>query len=175
MVSSRERFLLNILSWIVAVVALSFLSAATLEKRAGLRGKINQLERQIPQFSAHAAGEVQLRARRQRLQAELEAERNHYYQAGQIDPYRFGILIRDLLVGSRLQIKRYQTLEVGKQILLEFSLEGSVLDLMKFLEAVSKSGKHWSMPFLSINARGDTGVVDAVFRIGYETLEPLGS
>lgn len=173
--SRRERFLLNILSWIVAAVALGFLSAATLDKQAGLRGKIQKLERQIPQLSSHAAGEAQLRARRQLLQAELEAERNHYYEAGQIDPYRFGILIRDLLVGSRLQIKRYQTLEVGKQILLEFSVEGSALDLMKFLEAVSNSGKHWSMPFLSVNARGGTGAVDAVFRIGYETLEPLGS
>jgi len=46
---------------------------------------------------------------------------------------------------------------------------------MKFLESVSNSGKHWSMPFLSVNARGGTGAVDAVFRIGYETLEPLGS
>jgi hypothetical protein len=46
---------------------------------------------------------------------------------------------------------------------------------MRFLEAVSASGKHWSMPFLSINARRGGGAVEAVFRIGYETLEPLDS
>ena len=64
---------------------------------------------------------------------------------------------------------------MGKQILLEFSVEGSALDLMKFLETVSKSKKRWTMPFLSLNTRGETGAVDAVFRIGYETLEPLDS
>jgi len=174
-VSRRERVLLNVLLWVVAAVALGFLSAAILEKRAGLRGKIEQLERQIPQFGARASGEAQLHARRDRLEAELAAESGYYYESGQIDPYRFGIRVRDLLVANRLEIKRFQTLEVGKRILLEFSVAGSAQDVMKFLEAVSKSNKLWAMPFLSINARGQTGVVDAVFRIGYETLEPLGS
>lgn len=173
--SRREKLLLNILLWIVAAVVLGFLAAATLEKRAGLREKIDRLEKQMPQFSAHVASEARLRARKEQLQAELEVERSHYYEVGQMDPYRFGILVRELLVKNRLRIERYQTLEVGRQILLEFSVEGSALDLMKFLEAASTSGKHWSMPFLSINAQRGGSAVEAVFRIGYETLKPLGS
>jgi len=174
-VSRREKLLLNILAWIVALVVLGFLSAAVLEKRAGLREKIDRLEKQIPQFSAQLSSEASLRARKESLQAELVAERGHYYEAGRMDPYRFGILVREILVKNRLRIERYQTLEVGKQILLEFSVEGSGPDFMKFLQAVSLSAKHWSMPFLSINARSGAGALKAIFRIGYESLEPLGS
>jgi len=174
-VSRREKLLLNLLAWVVAAVVLGFLGAAELEKRAGLREKITQLEKQIPQYGAHLSGEELLEARRQSLERELEAERSHYYEPGRMDPYRFGTLVREALVANRLRIERYQTLEAGKRMLLEFSVAGSALDLMRFLEAVSASEKYWSMPFLSINARQAGGAVEAVFRIGYETLEPLDS
>jgi hypothetical protein len=175
MLSKREKVLVNVLLWVVALVVLGFLFAATLERRSGLREKISGLEKQIPQFDAHAASEAQLAARKRELQSELSSERSHFYEEGQIDPYHFGILVRDLLVANHLSIKQYQTLNPGKQVLLEFSVTGDDLDVVKFWQAVSGSAKYWSVPYLSIDARAGSGNVDAVFRIGYETLASLGS
>jgi hypothetical protein len=167
--------LLNILVWVVVLVVLGFLTTGTLQRRAGLRDKIALLEKQIPQFTARAADGEALRAQRQRLEEDLAAERDHYYEAGRIDPYRFGIVVRELLLARRLRILKYQTLESGQRTLLEFAVEGSALELMSFLQAVSKSEKYWSISFLSISARRGNGEVEAVFRVGYETLEPLDS
>ena len=89
-----------------------------------------------------------------------------------MDPYRFGIIIRDLLLRDGLAISRYQTQEVMGKNLLEFAVSGNAMSLARFLQRVSDSPKQWSMPFVSISA-GERGKVQAVFRIGYESIDQV--
>jgi hypothetical protein len=90
-----------------------------------------------------------------------------------MDPYRFGIIIRDLLLRDGLEISRYQTQEVTGEVLLEFAVSGSAIGLTRFLQRVSSSAKLWSMPFLSVSSQGGKGRVQAVFRIGYERIDEV--
>jgi hypothetical protein len=89
-----------------------------------------------------------------------------------MDPYRFGIIIRDLLLRDGLAISRYQTQEVMGENLLEFAVSGEAMGLARFLRRVSQSKKLWSVPFLSVTA-GQRGKVQAVFRIGYESIDEV--
>jgi hypothetical protein len=56
--------------------------------------------------------------------------------------------------------------------LLEFAVSGNALGLARFLQRVSGSPKRWTVPFLSITA-GERGKVQAVFRIGYESIDEV--
>src|SRR5690606_19457982 len=56
--------------------------------------------------------------------------------------------------------------------LLEFAVSGSALGLACFLEKVLESPKLWTVPFLSISA-GEGGEAQAVFRIGYESIDEV--
>jgi hypothetical protein len=56
--------------------------------------------------------------------------------------------------------------------LLEFAVSGSALGLARFLQRVSESPKLWSIPFVSISA-GERGRIQAVFRIGYESIDKV--
>ncbi len=171
--SRREKVLLNVLLWVVAAAILGVLAWLELEKSAETRGQAAVMEEQIRRFSERAGDETELEGRRQRLVQALEAERQRFYGAGEMDTYGFGIIIRDLLVAGGLEISRYQTVEVGQSTYLEFSVAGSALELARFLQRVSASEKYWSVPFLSISNRSADGNVQSVFRITYEKIDGL--
>jgi len=71
-------------------------------------------------------------------------------------------------VANGLEINRYQTMEVGKNAFLEFSVRGNALGFALFLKSVSLSDKYWHLPSVSINSRSGNGVINSVIRIGYE-------
>ena len=111
-----------------------------------MEAHVRKLESEAP--DARLLGE-----RRERLRGELEEERRRLYAPGEMDPYRFGLIVRDLLVAEGLQIDRYQTLEAGKRTLLEFAVRGEARGMLAFLRRVSLSEHTWSVPYLSIGAR----------------------
>ncbi len=169
--SKREKLLLNVLLWIVITAILGVLFFIEKERKDELESKIGLMEGQIQKFSTRAADEGQLEVQKERLIAVLEEEKRRFYKTREMDPYRFGIIIRDLLVSNNLVIKRYQTLEIGESMVLEFSVTGDGLDYTRFLESLSSAEKYWSVSFLSINARGGGGEVSSVFRVSYETID----
>jgi hypothetical protein len=96
---------------------------------------------------------------------------DRYYQESEMDPYKFGILIKDLLTSKGLTISKYQTIDTKDLILLEFSVIGDALGFSEFLESVSLSDKYWSIPYLTINANNRNGRIQAVFRITYGMID----
>jgi hypothetical protein len=165
----RETLLLHVLVWAVVAAAAGIGISLQLERRAEARQKIAALREQAGRFGARAADQQALSRRKQQLAQALERDRARHYTVQEMDPYRFGIIIRDLLRRDGLQISRYQTQEVMGENLLEFAVSGDALGLARFLQRVSQSPKRWSVPFLSA-AAGQRGKVQAVFRIGYESI-----
>lgn len=139
-------------------------------RRAEIRQQVALMEAHVRKLEQDAPDERLLVERGGRLQGELEQERRRLYAPGEMDPYRFGLIVRDLLVAEGLQIDRYQTLEAGKRTLLEFAVRGEARGMLAFLRRVSLSERTWSVPYLSIGARGETGMVQSVFRIHYAQL-----
>ena len=172
MLNKREVLLLHALAWVVAAAAAGIGFYLQLERRAEAAQRIGALSEQIGQLGARAADQEALARRKQELTQALVGGQSRYYAAQEMDPYRFGIIIRDLLLRDGLAISRYQTQEVMGESLLEFVVSGSAMGLARFLQRVSDSPKQWSIPFLSISA-GERGKVQAVFRIGYESIDKV--
>jgi hypothetical protein len=172
MLSKREILLLHVLLWAVAAAAAGIGFYLQLERRAEARQKIAALREQVGKFGARAADKEQLAREKEQLTRELERDQGRYYAALEMDPYRFGIIIRELLLRDGLAISRYQTQEVLGENLLEFAVSGNALGLARFLQRVSESPKRWSVPFLSVTA-GQRGRIQAVFRIGYESIDEV--
>ncbi len=172
MLSKRETLLLHVLVWAVVAAAAGIGFYLQLERRAEARQKVATLREQVGKFGARAADQESLSRQKEQLSRELEQDRGRYYTAQEMDPYRFGIIIRDLLRRDGLEISRYQTQEVMGENLLEFAVSGNAPGLTRFLQRVSQSPKRWSVPFLSVTA-GQRGKVQAVFRIGYESIDQV--
>jgi hypothetical protein len=172
MLSKREALLLHVLVWAVAAAACGIGFYLQLERRAEARRQVAALREQVGRFGARANDQQSLSRRKEQLARELEQDRGRYYTAQEMDPYRFGIIIRDLLRRDGLEISRYQTQEVMGENLLEFAVSGDALRLARFLQRVSQSPKLWSVPFLSVTA-GQRGRIQAVFRIGYESIDEV--
>jgi hypothetical protein len=171
MLSKRERALVHILVWTLAAVAFLLFGYSQLAGRREVSSSIALMEEQLARFNKKAVSASELAGRKEQLEAELAELRKRFYGKEEIDLYGFGASVRDLLVSSGLQINRYQTLELSEQTYLEFSVAGSAYGLVRFLQQVSVHPKHWSIPYLSINARGGDGSVQALFRIGYEQID----
>lgn len=170
MLNKRERLLLNVLVWVAIAAVFGVFTFFEGMKRIELRERIALIEEQMRRLQVKLPSRAELSETKKHLQVELKGLQSRFYLEEQMDPYQFGSVIRELLVHEGLSIKRYQTLEVGEDTLLEFSVSGDALGFFRFLEKISRSEKFWSVPFVSINARGGAGRIDSVVRIGYETI-----
>jgi hypothetical protein len=166
MLSRLERILLNVLLWVFLAAGGSVLFLSQIQRSRELAGKAVLLRNQLQHLATSPGDITELEPRKQQLQSALEAMRKKYFEPGEMDPYRFALLVRNLLVSNHLAINRYQTLDTGQRTLLEFSVAGDSLDFVQFLQQVSGAEKYWSVPFLSLSATD--GRVQSVFRITYE-------
>ena len=141
-----------------------------IEKVIGLNKDITMSEMQIQQLQQTMPDAASLEKENELLLSEIDGLQNKFYRDTEIDPYKFGILVRDLLSSEKLSISKYQTIETKEAFLLEFNVTGDALDFAKFLEQVSLADKYWSINTLTINADKINGRVQAVFQITYETI-----
>ena len=170
MLSRRERALVHVLLWTAAAAALVLFGYSRISGRAEASNSIARMEQQLLGFEQRGGSASDLNRCKQKLEAELAGLRSRFYGEGEMDLYGFGASVRDLLLSSGLAISRYQTLETGGRTYLEFAVSGSAHALVSFLLEVSGRSKYWSIPYLSVNARGGGASVQALFRIGYEQI-----
>jgi hypothetical protein len=173
MLNKREVLLVHVLIWVVVAGAFGIGLFLLLERRSDTLRKIRSLSEQVSKSAGRMADEGELARQKEQLSRTLALDRSGFYTALEMDPYRFGIIIRDLLLRDGLEIGRYQTLEGSGDNLLEFSVTGDALGLARFLQRVSGSPKRWHIPYLAVNAPGEKGKVQAVFRIGYEKIDEM--
>ncbi len=166
----RERFLVTLLGWAIALAVLGALILHERGRAAEAQARAVLLEQQVRRLAGKVPQAGDLTGRIERARRALELERGRFYAPGEMDPYRFGALIRERLVSRGLRIDRYQTLEPQKGSLLEFSVQGDALALVSFFREVSLADKYWSIPFVSVSVKGPQGLVQSVFRIQYEQI-----
>jgi len=169
--SKRERVLLHVLIAIFTLVAVGFYFTIKTEQMISLQQKIDMLERRMQKVTVNSPDGKNLQEKKALLSDRIRIENEKYYHRDDMDPYQFSIVIRNLLSANELSIKKYQTIEFTDHTSLEFSISGSVLGLIEFLKAVSSADKYWNISFLTLDARKGDGVVDAIFRIHYETVD----
>jgi len=169
---SRER---TILIWILIIaVSLSAVSVFVfigLERYSLATERVEKYENQIRLIAQELLSEKTLLERREMLLESVKEEKRYFYTQAEMDPYAFGILVKDILTSLKLDLTRYQTIESGKGAFLEFNLSGDVLNVIEFLRKVSDSQKYWSVPYLVVKMRPGGNSSDVVLRIGYEVVD----
>lgn len=169
----RESILVSVLAGVLIAAAAVTAFILQMERRSEVRQRIAVMEGELAKLSERGGDEAALRLRRDLLVAERALERQRFYQVQEMDTYRFGAIVRAVLIREGLQISRYRTLEASHRTLLEFTVSGSALETARFLRRVTDSERVWIVPVLSIDAHGATGELRSVFRIGYETIDAV--
>ena len=169
----RESILVSVLAGVLVAAAALTAIVLQLERRGEVRQRITVMEKELARLSERGGDEAALRRERDLLLAERSREREWLYEAREMDTYRFGAIVRALLIREGLRISRYRTLEVSRQTFLEFTVSGSALETARFHKRVTDSERLWIVPVLSIDAHGAAGELRSVFRIGYETIAPV--
>ncbi len=141
-----------------------------IEKVIRLNENIALSEMQIQQLQKTMPDRSSLQEEEEQLLREIDALQNKFYNDKEIDPYKFVILLRDLLSSRNLNISKYQTIETKDVFLLEFSVTGDALNFAEFLEQVSYADKYWSINTLTINADKISDLVQAIFQATYKTI-----
>ena len=167
----REAVLVRVLAAVLAAAAVGAVFALQLQRRADVRARIAAMSVELQNLRARDVDPAGLDRQRGALAAEVAFEQERFYREQEMDPYRFGTLVRSRLIGEGLAISRYRTLETSGRTFLEFTVSGSALGLSRFLRHVTESDHVWVVPSLSIDSRGTAGEVRSVFRIGYETID----
>ena len=142
-----------------------------MEEMRSLKAKIATLESQTRKLHGRLPDKNSLQSRKEYLIDAIAEEEQRYYTQKEMDPYRFSIIVRKNLLASNLEIHKYQTVEAKDRVYLEFSLSGSALNLMNFLEYASTFEKYWYIPYLSIDAKKGTGTISSILRMHYETID----
>jgi len=173
MLNKREELLLQIMVWTIIAAVFGVALFFQLVRSSETKKDIALFEQQLARWSAQPGSVDDLLTRKDTLLADLSELETRFYAPEDMDPYRFGILVRDLLATHRLEISRYQTIERGNDTVLEFAVRGDALNLIEFLEQVARQPRCWSVSFLSIWTQKESGLINAVFRVGYEVLDAV--
>jgi hypothetical protein len=171
MLNDRERRLLALLAATVAAAVLAVALGLGMERLRAARDQAEKLRAVISKLEAALPSGEEEASRVDGLEADLAAAKSRFYAPVEMSPYAFGTLVKNTLVSLGMTVIRYQVVDFEGRKDLEFSVSGPVRSLVLFLEGVSEAEKLSSIPSLAMTVREGTDVVDAVFRIGYETLD----
>jgi D-alanyl-D-alanine dipeptidase len=169
--TKREKLLLRLLVGAVACGALFVSLGLGIERLKAAREKETRYRAQNEKLAQSLPAEADITVLRDRLKAELEEGKRHFYTSQQMDPYTFGTLIRKKLAAQAIVVDRYRVVELKGKSGLEFSVSGTPRSLILFLKEVSESEKYWTISSLTLTTRDNGETMDAVLRIGYETLD----
>jgi hypothetical protein len=137
------------------------------ERLCAARASAARLEEQIRELHQALPRQEQLAAQRDALREDVQHRAARFYSPEEIDPYAFGVAVRERLAARGIAVQRYQTVDVGGRSYLEFSASGSARALVLFLRDVSQAAKLWAIPSLTVTVRAPGGTVDIFFRIGH--------
>jgi len=167
-VTRQRRILLGLLAASAALAALgsfAFVQADRLrtagEQVAFLRKQYVKLQ---PDPQTEQSG---LQDRIQELKRAETAELARYYDAGEMDLYRFGGMVNALLARHRISVQRVRTVTEAAPSVLELSARGTSSSFMAFLSDVSASPRYWTIPYLHIQSPSGDGTVTCELQIGY--------
>ena len=171
MITRTTRRLLMILLAAVFAAAFGIGLELTLERLSAARQKVARYESDIARLRLALAPEADLVMERDKLRAGIAARASRFFTVDSVTPYTFGELVKQKLASLSLKVLRYQVVELKGRSLLEFSVTGSAKGMVIFLHDVSHQDKYWSIPSLTITAHPGGGMVDMVFRTGYEMVD----
>jgi len=167
-VTRTRRILLALLGATALCAALGSFLYVQLDRIRVMDEQAAILRRQYIKLPADArTGQAGLEQRITELgQAESE-ELARYYSAGEMDLYRFGSTVNAMLARRGITVERVRTVTGASAPVLELSVRGSSLALMRFLSDVAARPKYWTIPYLHVQASSGSRTVTCEMQAGY--------
>lgn len=172
MIDKQRRLLLTFLGFSLFACALAVYLFDTLGRLREVDERIAASRKKIERLQAGMQPVAGLQARQDRLVVVLKGEEARRYRPAEMDLYRFGLQVGRLLERHGLEVGRCIAVDEKPSPVLEYSVRGSILSFLRFLQAAQAGDHDWSLPLLSIKRVKEPGSeVDVVFRIGYEQIQ----
>jgi Tfp pilus assembly protein PilO len=166
----ERRVLLVLLAASVLAAILGSLLYAGLDRLRTVDDEIQVLTKQYAKLSAgETVGLPDLQRGMRELKQAEDAELRRYYEAGEMDLYRFGGAVNTLLARQGIVVDDFRTLSGSNGSVLELTARGTSTSFMAFLSDVSSAPKYWTIPYLHVQSRSGDGSVSCEFQIGYMT------
>jgi hypothetical protein len=162
--------LYRLLVGIVACTVIVYI-AVRLVELVSLKRMLAERKKMIEELLLKIPDEDSLLEKRERLRNTNDTERGMFYRRGEMDENMFGILIQDLLIDKEIDIERFRTVGKSGADCLEFSVSGLGASFIEFVHTASSNDKYLCIPYLKITADDEEGIIKAVFRITYETVD----
>jgi len=150
-----------------AVAYIAVMAADVVSLRRSIAGKKEVIEDLLAKTPSEAA----LLQKRELLRNEYGSVNAMFYRQEEMDDIAFGLLMRELLHEKNISIERFRKAGTAGGGYFEISVSGPGTAVFDFLRAVSSNDKYLNIPYIQITADGERGVIKAVFRITYETID----
>jgi hypothetical protein len=175
MLSEKEKKLITLLTIVTAICVCGLFLFIRVNDLIFTNAAITKDEANIKQQSKDLIDLDTLNEKIKALDNKIVYERNKFYKPDEIDIASFSLRVKAAIQQSGLKEQSYKTVETNKTIMLEFQVSGNSFNLARFLEAVSKAEKYWTVTELYVKqARSGRGNVDLPLRIAYETSRQNG-
>jgi hypothetical protein len=171
MVDRKRRVLLLLLAAAAAIVASGIFVSEGAGRLTAARADAARYEARIAGLRGSLPTSAGGADAREALAEEIAARRARLYGPDEMNPWSFGALVKSTLSSLGVSVLRYQVVVVKGTPYVEFTANGSARAFVTFLRGVSDNGKAWIIPSMSLTLREGTDSADAVFRIGYATVE----
>ncbi len=153
--------------WAVAAIALIAAGAERLASFNRVRLENASKEDQLAAAAELAAKASLLEHEQSALQERVEFETRQLFAQDEMDAYRFGILINNLLESSGAEVTSTKMIESGGRTILEYIFQGPNPGIIQFLRKVALYEKRLDVPYLSLGTQSDGARMYAVMRISY--------
>ena len=169
MTNVRKALLTSLVLLIIGIAGVSFLTSFQ-QKKDDIREKTEAARTLISQSIQHVNMRDALLTEKEQLMEEVQSAEARFYREDEIDEYSFGLELISLFQSMDLTVVQYHTVMEKEHTLLEYTLNGSIVNTLTLLKAISGNEKYWNIDFLYIKMRPDNRTADITLRIGYETI-----
>lgn len=151
----------------VAAIVLVGIGAERLSSYYRTNQRNVEKERQLIALKESAVKSAGLEDEYSLLTERIEGERAQLYAPGEIDRYRFGVLVNDLLTSNGIEIESTKMAETEGRTVLEYVLHGPTPGILEFLRSVAGYEKRLDIPYISLRTLEGGAIMHAVMRIAY--------
>jgi hypothetical protein len=163
--SKKETLLLKVFVAAAAAGALAVFLAFTLPEAGRLQSRIAALEQGIENAKTLEVNEKELGAYYEKLESQIEKEKQSYYAAEEQDLTRLGMRMLALVKRNGLTYSRLTKVDSKDGNYLEIGVSGNVVGLLRFLQEIYGEAKYLNVDYLTMS--NDNGRVKATVRMNY--------
>jgi hypothetical protein len=156
---------LGILGGAVFFCVLVLFLMLKLPEQNSVQAEITLLEENIKNIKALEINEKELREYHDVLKSAIDKEEKSYYTTEERDLTQLSLQMLALFERYQLHYTRLQKVDAKDGSYIEFSLDGALLNVLRFLDDIYSKPKYLNVTFFSFNNKN--GFINTTIRMNY--------